>query len=143
MVLHAVVAVLAAATTGGITGQVTEGPTCPVEQAGHPCPPRPYPARVTAGDAATTAGEDGRYRLDVPPGAYTVCASPTSGNGFPRQACRDARVDAGRDTTVDLVMDTGIRGASGGGGGAGPARPHIVQSPIPFPAHRKAEMRAY
>jgi N-acetylmuramoyl-L-alanine amidase len=143
MVLHAVVAVLAAATTGGITGQVTEGPTCPVEQAGHPCPPRPYPARVTAGDAATTAGEDGRYRLDVPPGAYTVCASPTSGNGFPRQACRDARVDAGRDTTVDLVMDTGIRGASGGGGASGPPRPHIVQSPIPFPAHRKAEMRAY
>jgi N-acetylmuramoyl-L-alanine amidase len=26
---------------------------------------------------------------------------------------------------------------------AAPARPHIVQSPIPFPAHRKREMRAY
>jgi N-acetylmuramoyl-L-alanine amidase len=145
--LAALLSVLAAATTGGIAGQVTEWPTCPVERPGEQCS-RPYPAHVTAEQggtevAATDAGDDGRYRIELEPGDYRVCAHSQPSGGPIGQPCRDAHVDAGRDTTVDLLMDTGIRGASGGGGATGPPRPHIVQSPIPFPAHRKAEMRAY
>jgi beta-N-acetylhexosaminidase len=145
MVLLALVAALAAGSTGGIAGRVTAGPTCPVEQEGHPCPPRPVAARVSASAggkevAATDAGEDGRYRMEIAPGDYSVCARAPNGEAFPREACRDAHVDAGRDTTVDLEMDTGIRGASGG---TSAARPPIAWNPIPFPAHRKREMRAY
>jgi N-acetylmuramoyl-L-alanine amidase len=149
MVAFALAAALAAVSSGGVAGQVTEGPTCPVQHAGETCT-RPYAAHVTAASggsevAATDAGADGSYRLELAPGDYTVCARPPTPSTFPREACRDAHVDAGRDTRVDLELDTGIRGASGGGGGggSGPARPHIVQSPIPFPAQRKREMRAY
>src|SRR3954447_26572068 len=146
MVLHAVVAVLAAATAGGITGRVTEWPTCPVQRPGETCS-KPYPAHVTAERAGTEvaaidAGGDGRYRIELEPGDYRICAHSQPSGGPMGQPCRDAHVEAGRDTTVDLLLDTGIRGA-GGGGGSAAARLHIVQSPIPFPAHRRAEMRAY
>ena len=148
--LLALLAILVAGSgSGSIAGRVTTAPTCPVEQEGHPCPPRPYAAHVTASAggrevAAADAADDGRYRMEVPAADYTVCANPRSGSSFPRQECRDAHVDAGRDTEVDLVMDSGIRGASGGGGGPPRAeRPPIVSDPIPFPARRKYEMRLY
>ena len=36
------------ATYGAVRGTVTAGPTCPAEQAGHPCPPRPVSGAVSA-----------------------------------------------------------------------------------------------
>src|SRR5437870_13158565 len=113
MLALAIVAVLAAAQSGAVAGRVTMGPVCPVEDGGQDGAPRPYPAHVTAATggaevAATEADRDGRYRLELAPGDYTVCAKPQPSGG-PREECRDAHVDAGRDTRVDLEMDTGIR----------------------------------
>ena len=146
--LLTLLAVVAAGSTGAVVGHVTEWPTCPVAHDGNDCGARPYAAHVTAAQggaevAATDADSDGRYRLELAPGDYTVCAKSQPSGGPMGQPCRDAHVDAGRETTVDLMMDTGIRAPSGGGGAARAARPHIVQSPIPFPAHRKREMRLY
>lgn len=36
-----------AATDSGIYGQVTVGPTCPVQQINNPCPDKPYQATLT------------------------------------------------------------------------------------------------
>jgi hypothetical protein len=92
---------------------VSAGPTCPVERVGSPCPPRPLSteveARDPAGHLAATArsGSDGRYRLPLPPGQYTLAVA--SSGPFPRCPTATATVVAGELATVDVSCDTGIR----------------------------------
>jgi hypothetical protein len=75
-----------------VTGRVLVGPTCPVEQAGHPCPPRLVAATATARDTkdrlvtSTQSGRDGTYQLRVPSGTYTLNAE-TPQHPYP-VACR-------------------------------------------------------
>jgi hypothetical protein len=100
---------------GGIrdrTGTATAGPTCPGEQAGHPCPPRPVSGAVSArrADGTTLAGaisKRGTYRITVPAGTYTL--NVQTGSLLPR--CPPAKVDVSGGATVqaNISCDTGIR----------------------------------
>jgi len=103
-----------AGQSSGIAGQVTEGPTCPVQRTDDTsCADKPVPAditvraRATGGTAATAkAGSDGRFRVAVPPGDYTVEAqSPQA------MRCSPADVTVSRDRYADVAVscDTGIR----------------------------------
>jgi hypothetical protein len=109
-------ALLAAATESGVGGQVTAGPTCPVERPNDPkCAPRPVAGAVLAVKDAggseisrfTTDGS-GLFRIALPPGAYTVEPQPVAGlMGTP--APQPVTVAPGRLTGVDIAYDTGIR----------------------------------
>ena len=98
--------------TGVVSGRVTAGPTCPVEQVGHPCDPKPVVAEVqatTAGRtvASTHSGADGRYRFELPSGAYTIVV--VTQGVLPRCLSRAMTVTTGRTTSGDITCDTGIR----------------------------------
>jgi hypothetical protein len=109
-------ALLAAATESGIGGQVTAGPTCPVERPNDPkCAPRPVAGAVLAVKGAdgtevarfTTDGS-GLYRIPLPPGAYTVEPQPVTGlMGTP--APQPVNVAPGKLAGLDIAYDTGIR----------------------------------
>lgn len=96
----------------GILGRVHLGPRCPVQTADHPCPDAPA-AGVTVTVSAPGAGDlvarthttrSGTFRVAVAPGQYVVTAD--AGMSCVRQ---EVRVSPGRDTSVDLSCDTGIR----------------------------------
>ncbi|MBF6600259.1 MAG: carboxypeptidase regulatory-like domain-containing protein [Dehalococcoidia bacterium] len=108
----------------GIEGQVLVGPTCPVERADSPCADRPAQLYVWAIAQPTPAGgaiaasvrsdADGRFRLALPPGTYTLdggaCPPGTTcAGGFPRVTRLTVVVTGGAFTEVRLRGDTGIR----------------------------------
>ena len=98
--------------TGGITGTVTAGPTCPVEIAGSRCPPGVWTGtvRATATDGTryeTQTDGAGRYRLPLLDGAYEVIPV-IEGGGPPSSAPVSVTVTGGMQT-LDLQVDTGIR----------------------------------
>ena len=104
--------------TSGVTGQVTLGPTCPVESAGTPCEDQPpVNVEVTVSEALPgvvhaagptvargTTDSNGSFRIAVPPGDYVVTARAG-------MSCEltDARVLDGTFVTVTVTCDTGIR----------------------------------
>ena len=98
----------------GVEGTVTAGPTCPVERPDRPCPPRPVETGLHLTDAggsevaAGRSGPDGKFRLDAPPGHYTLTADYGAGRvgGCPPTA---VDVSRGHYAHVDLECDTGIR----------------------------------
>ena len=95
----------------GLHGTVTKGPTMPVCRVGEPCS---APAQVTllfrrAGHTyRTRAGANGRYRITLAPGYYTV--STVERIGITRNI-RPAAVHVRRahDDRLDFSIDTGIR----------------------------------
>jgi len=97
----------------GIEGTVLLGPQCPVQTLDDPCPDIPYPAwiQVRRQDGSTVtrirAGEDGRFRVGLRPGAYVL--HPESGDPFPVSGDLEADVDKGVYTEVTINFDTGIR----------------------------------
>jgi hypothetical protein len=101
------------ASTATLTGNVTAGPTCPVERADHPCPQTPVSATVQAQSgkgrvvASTHTDKDGRYLLRLRVGTYTIVA--ITPKMLPR--CSPVRVTlrAARTTRATLSCDTGIR----------------------------------
>lgn len=104
-------------TTGTLTGSVVAGPTCPVEQANNPCPPRPVTGRqVTVEDAAghavaiTTTDDTGHFTLHVAPGAYTVkVAIVPGGVGLRQVTPGQVTVVANQTASITIELDTGIR----------------------------------
>ncbi|HZT66712.1 MAG TPA: carboxypeptidase regulatory-like domain-containing protein [Acidimicrobiales bacterium] len=97
----------------GVYGYVTAGPTCPVEQAGNPCPPKPVSGQVQAHDsggatvASTTTDSSGGYALALAPGSYTLVV--VTGSSFPRCPNTPVTVGSGAPSRVDISCDTGIR----------------------------------
>ncbi|MGA8295955.1 MAG: carboxypeptidase-like regulatory domain-containing protein [Acidimicrobiales bacterium] len=97
----------------GAYGSVTAGPTCPVEQAGNPCPPEPVTAEIDARDAAgrtiasTRTNSAGSYALSLKPGAYTLVVVTRA--TFPRCPSEPITVSSGSPLRVDVSCDTGIR----------------------------------
>jgi carboxypeptidase family protein len=102
-----------AAYPSGLSGVVLAGPACPgPARIESPCPDRPAPGvalvfiRDGAQAAGTTTFADGRFRIDLPPGTYTIRGA---GNGFP--IVRELVVTVPPDRHVDVTVhaDTGIR----------------------------------
>ncbi|RLT27744.1 MAG: carboxypeptidase regulatory-like domain-containing protein [Chloroflexi bacterium] len=111
------------AAESGIDGLVTVGPSCgPVampQQGGAllPCPDKPYQATLVFLDsqgreqARVTTGTDGRYRVTLAAGRYTVLPLNPPGQQFPRASTTEATVTSGSFTTVNVSYDSGIRTA--------------------------------
>lgn len=102
------------ALESGIEGTVTLGPVCPGPQRPD-CPPdRPYRATIVingpSGEVArVTSGEDGRYRVLLAPGSYTLLPQTEPGRLLPHARPIDVVVPPGAVVTVDVPYDTGIR----------------------------------
>jgi len=105
------------ATPGsGIEGLVLAGPACPVEQEGSPCPDTPLagaPIEISpaAGEPITVESDaDGRFRVSLPPGQYSVEGLPVEGQPLPAPGpSQDVTVAAGEFAEVTVTYDSGIR----------------------------------
>ena len=99
----------------GVEGVVTIGPVCPVERIDTPCPDQPYQATIVVKDsngdevARTESGEDGRYRVSLAPGTYTLAPQSGSNSGIPHASEQQVEVRADAYTEVDIAFDSGIR----------------------------------
>jgi hypothetical protein len=108
--------------TGILTGKVTVGPLTPVEQVSV-TPPVPDPAVFTSrklllyeADGTTlvqeiplqAAGYYGVYRVTLKPGSY-VLDYPHQGVGGAKGLPAPVEIRAGKTTTLDVDIDTGIR----------------------------------
>jgi hypothetical protein len=101
---------------GTVNGLVVAGPTCPVERADQPCPPKPVPDRLvlleTAGGqvvARVTTDQNGKFTVTLPPGTYDLKV-PAGSNLYPVQrAVSEVTVIAGQTVQVQIMLDSGIR----------------------------------
>ena len=101
----------------GIEGKVVKGPMCPVERSDQPCPDKPVEAEIEIqgpddqdNKLRIRSGEDGRFRIDLAPGKYTL--TPISPNpGAPPRAPgpQSVTVESGKYTQVTVKYDSGIR----------------------------------
>ena len=97
----------------GVEGIALRGPICPVQSLENPCPDLPHQAtveiRTRSGRSVTTfrTGEDGRFRIGLEPGLYTLI--PESGEPFPVASSQDFEVVGGAYTELTISFDTGIR----------------------------------
>ena len=100
----------------GVSGLVLLGPLTPVEQVGGPPNERPYEAAVRvvrAGSddvvASARSGADGRFRVNLAPGRYTLIAASPDNAVLPYASPVDVTVVAHRFADVTIRFDTGIR----------------------------------
>jgi hypothetical protein len=112
---------------GTLTGHVTVGPNCPVEQAGNPCTPSPqaYTSRqvgvFTVATATTPEGNDnsklitsqhldanGNYQFVIAPGTYTIKASGMRVDLL-TTIVGTVTVKNSQKSTLNFNIDTGIR----------------------------------
>ena len=110
---------LGRAPDSGLSGRVVAGPSCPVERLPPEpgCAPRPLVATLRIGPLGNPAAarrvssrRDGRFRVILPPGTYTVQALPRTGSSFPRPPLpRRVRIRSGHFTAITITYDTGIR----------------------------------
>jgi carboxypeptidase family protein len=104
-------------TQGMLTGDVVAGPTCPVERAEDPCPPKAVPNRAvqilgahSTAVATATTDSKGHFSVALEPGTYTVTVPIQQGQVGMRQGNDvTAKVTTGQVTTVKVMLDTGIR----------------------------------
>jgi hypothetical protein len=98
----------------GVSGIVTIGPQCAVEQIGSPCPDLPFvgTVRASALDGTVVAevetDERGRFRIALDPGDY-VLQAVVDGAGPPTAVPQPVRVEEDRTVRVTLQVDSGIR----------------------------------
>jgi hypothetical protein len=102
--------------TSGVFGQVLLGPQCPVEQEGSPCPDQPTEAEVrvmTVDGTDVIASErtdaEGRFRISVEPGTYTIQAFPLEGETIVFGKPQNLTVPEGEFVEANVSLDTGIR----------------------------------
>jgi hypothetical protein len=102
--------------SAGISGTVTAGPTCPVVRPDDPdCLPRPVAGAVVIirGEDGLEVGrvqanEGGLFAVELPAGRYALDPQPVEGlMGTPGPI--EVLVEAGRQVSVQLDYDTGIR----------------------------------
>lgn len=97
----------------GIYGQATIGPMCPVIREGDPCPDEPYQAEIVVENARGRdvvrfqTGSDGRFRVELPPGDYTIVPRPGPGIEFAGQ--QTVMVGDGQWVEIAISYDSGIR----------------------------------
>ncbi|MEW6658732.1 MAG: carboxypeptidase-like regulatory domain-containing protein [Thermodesulfobacteriota bacterium] len=101
---------------GTLSGRVTLGPLSPVEGPGS------KPARVPASGvkllvygparqemATVETDKEGRFRIDLPPGSYQVEMGPKKGKEFTKDLPATVTITGGRETRLDIRLDTGMR----------------------------------
>jgi hypothetical protein len=98
----------------GVQGRVLVGPTCPVEQAGSPCPDRPLATDleiVRGSDVVATvrSGSDGSFRVALEPGRYTIRPGGNPTSGLPRGTPVGVTVSPHAFASVTVMFDSGIR----------------------------------
>ncbi len=99
----------------GIQGIVQVGPTCPVERINSPCPPHPIAATIVVRDgngAEVTrfrSGADGRFKVDLAPGTYTLVGLTVGSSFLPRPIPTSVTVTQGMYASVNVEYDSGIR----------------------------------
>ncbi len=100
----------------GVRGVVSLGPLEPVTREGTTSSSRPYEAtirvlRTGSGDEVATvrSGADGRFSVNLAPGAYTLEPLPGEPGGLPHAPPQDVTVEPHRFVTVRIDYDTGIR----------------------------------
>ncbi len=100
----------------GIAGRVTVGPACPVMEEGKPCPDRPYQAELTirradSGDivASVVSDIEGLFRVELPPGSYTVDPGVPRLVTDPRAEPVTVGVAADHFAQVIVRFDSGVR----------------------------------
>lgn len=96
----------------GLTGRVVLGPTCPVQRTGESCE-RGYQTTMAVFTAAShrlvttfRSGPDGRFRVGIRPGRYTLQGAH---RGLPRFVPATVTVRPDRYTGLTIKFDTGIR----------------------------------
>ena len=102
-------------TASGIQGRVTIWPPQPICFVTQPCPEQPYSATLVILNAAgetvarvISSPSDGRYRVELVPGSYTVVPAVPD-DGIPTAQPVRVDVPASRFVTVDIQYDSGIR----------------------------------
>ena len=102
----------------GVEGVTTVDGGCPPARDAPPCPDKPLSARLKitragSDEAVVTvnSGEDGRFRIALAPGAYTLQPENLAGTPLPIAQPIDVRVIASRFTTVEVPFDSGVRDA--------------------------------
>ena len=100
-------------TPSGLYGQVTIGPTCPVQQINNPCPDQPYQATIIVLDSNRKqvtqfqTDSQGNFRIGLQPGTYSL--APQSLNVMPSAGEQEVTVQANVFTQVTITYDSGIR----------------------------------
>jgi hypothetical protein len=98
----------ASTVKSGVRGSVRRGPTQPVCYPESPCtaPAAGVTLTFVRGAAArsTRTNANGRYSIHLAAGTYTVRVGAAASYGP-----RSVRVSRGRMSTVNIVLDTGIR----------------------------------
>jgi len=104
------------AADSGIKGRTMVDGGCPLVRDHSPCPDRPLSARLTVTTGAperkvaeTTSDSDGRFRVPLPPGTYTVHPANLTGAVAPIAQPVTVTVTSGRFTDMVIAFDTGIR----------------------------------
>jgi hypothetical protein len=101
------------AVSSGVRGIVELGPTCPVERADSPCPPKLLATSVTVNSTTTKfsvssrSDERGHFSIPLPPGTYSVTAG--ANGSVQRSQVVTVTVPAGAFVSVTLMVDSGIR----------------------------------
>lgn len=100
----------------GIEGTVTLGPTCPVQRVDDPsCDDRPYPGLIHVSGiniknvTEFKADAQGKFKIELEPGTYTVDPQTPMDNILPRANPQDVTVVSGAFATVNIQYDSGIR----------------------------------
>lgn len=101
---------------GVLTGKVTRGPLSPVEGIGGVPASAPVPdARIVISSldgqeigSLVTDGQ-GRYTISLPQGTYRVTMPRLSGAGWTKDLPATVTITEGRETRLDIRIDTGIR----------------------------------
>jgi hypothetical protein len=100
---------VAGSGASGVRGIVLVGPTCPFVYPGRSCPDRPLAGVVVeAGGRRVVTGTDGRFRIKLAPGRYTLSAANPHGlDRIVRK--RVVTVATNRFSFIRLNFDSGIR----------------------------------
>lgn len=108
----------AAPQDSGVEGVTMVDGGCPPARDAPPCPDKPLSARLEVTRAgsdeavvAVNSGDDGRFRIALEPGDYTLHPANLAGTPLPIAQPIDVHVVANRFTTVEVPFDSGVRDA--------------------------------
>lgn len=105
-----------ASGSGVLAGSVSIGPCCPVERIGYSCcqaniySSRSLVLRANFGSVIyILLNSDGTFSMRVPQNAYSVTLTNCTYLGCGRVFPTEVSIAAGRTTTLNISIDTGIR----------------------------------